>query len=260
MDVLSYLMGKNSGGGGGEAPVLIDKTITENGTYNASDDAADGYKKVVVDVPSGITELYDHALPSGTLHTEATQTFNIGARTGVTHIDAPNVTALTQESFKGWTGLATAYFPKVINTNSHYLFEGCSSLEGIVFPAIGAVNYGNMVAMHNMFKNCVNMQYFDAFFTGFNGWDTFVNDAKLSLVILRRNAVTSLGDVNKFNGTPFASNGSGGTLYVPSAQISSYQAATNWSTILGYANNQILPIEGSIYETQYADGTPVEGG
>lgn len=27
---------------------------------------------------------------------------------------------------------------------------------------------------------------------------------------------------------------------------------------LGYANNQILPIEGSIYETKYADGTPIE--
>ena len=52
------------------------------------------------------------------------------------------------------------------------------------------------------------------------------------------------------------SNGSGGTLYVPQALISTYQSATNWSTILGYANNQILPIEGSIYENQYADGTP----
>ena len=48
-----------------------------------------------------------------------------------------------------------------------------------------------------------------------------------------------------------------GKLYVPSSLISSYQAATNWSTILGYANNQILPIEGSMYETQYADGTPI---
>lgn len=37
-------------------------------------------------------------------------------------------------------------------------------------------------------------------------------------------------------------------LYVPSAQVAGYQAAANWSTILGYANNNILPVEGSPYE------------
>lgn len=35
---------------GGLNPTLIDKNITANGTYNAADDEADGYKKVVVDV------------------------------------------------------------------------------------------------------------------------------------------------------------------------------------------------------------------
>lgn len=42
---------KLAGSGGGEA-VLISKTITENGTYNASADSADGYKKVTVNVPN----------------------------------------------------------------------------------------------------------------------------------------------------------------------------------------------------------------
>ena len=36
--------------GGGESATLIDKDISTNGTYNASSDSADGYKKVVVDV------------------------------------------------------------------------------------------------------------------------------------------------------------------------------------------------------------------
>ena len=39
-----------SGGGGGSA-VLIDKTITRNGTFNARDDSADGYRSVTVEVP-----------------------------------------------------------------------------------------------------------------------------------------------------------------------------------------------------------------
>ena len=42
-----------SGGGGGSTPTLITKTITENGTYSAEDDSADGYSEVTVDV-SGV--------------------------------------------------------------------------------------------------------------------------------------------------------------------------------------------------------------
>ena len=60
-----------------------------------------------------------------------------------------------------------------------------------------------------------------------------------------------------FSNTPFDNGGTGGALYVPAALISAYQGAANWSTILGYPNNRILPIEGSAYETRYADGTEV---
>ena len=62
MNLYELAMAKKlaGGGGGGDEPVLIDKNINANGTYNASSDSADGYKKVVVSVPaSGIT-------PSGT--------------------------------------------------------------------------------------------------------------------------------------------------------------------------------------------------
>lgn len=54
IDELSYELGKRaaSGGGGGGEAVLIDKTISTNGTYNASSDNADGYKKAVVNVPN----------------------------------------------------------------------------------------------------------------------------------------------------------------------------------------------------------------
>lgn len=33
-------------------PDLIEKTVTANGTYNASDDNADGYSKVIVAIPT----------------------------------------------------------------------------------------------------------------------------------------------------------------------------------------------------------------
>lgn len=42
-------------------PTLVSKTITENGTYSAEDDNADGYSAVTVDVQGGITPV----VPSG---------------------------------------------------------------------------------------------------------------------------------------------------------------------------------------------------
>lgn len=47
----ALIRSKLTGGSGGGAAVLIDKTITENGTYRAADDSADGYKTVTADVP-----------------------------------------------------------------------------------------------------------------------------------------------------------------------------------------------------------------
>ena len=87
----------------------------------------------------------------------------------------------------------------------------------------------------------------------------FIDSGKMSVLIIRdtNNILTLVNNTNVFNNTPFASGKSGGTLYVPQSLISSYQSATTWSTILSYANNSIQAIEGSIYETQYADGTPI---
>lgn len=40
------------GGEGGGTSTLIDKTVNANGIYQATDDGADGYKKVTVSVPN----------------------------------------------------------------------------------------------------------------------------------------------------------------------------------------------------------------
>ena len=44
---------RTGGGGGGSTPTLIAKSITQNGTYLAQDDNADGYSSVEVDVAGG---------------------------------------------------------------------------------------------------------------------------------------------------------------------------------------------------------------
>lgn len=50
MNFYDVLLAKKISGGNTPAPTLIEKTITENGVYNASDDEADGYSSVKVEV------------------------------------------------------------------------------------------------------------------------------------------------------------------------------------------------------------------
>ena len=78
----------NNFGGGGSA-TLIEKSVTANGTYNASDDNADGYSKVTVNVQGSnvsyafqevsnyelsakVTALSSQSYPNITLHYEQT--------------------------------------------------------------------------------------------------------------------------------------------------------------------------------------------
>lgn len=111
-------------------------------------------------------------------------------------------------------------------------------------------------ASTNAFDGCISLEKVDWSGNGLNG-AMFVKCSSLTTVILRRSSSIVSVASNSFNNTPFASGGTGGTLYVPQSLISSYQSANNWSTILGYENNSIVAIEGSQYETQYADGTPI---
>jgi hypothetical protein len=57
-----------------------------------------------------------------------------------------------------------------------------------------------------------------------------------------------LSNTNTFNSTPFATSGTGGTVYVPQALITEYQNATNWSTLYSGGKCNFVAIEGSEYE------------
>jgi len=132
------------------------------------------------------------------------------------------------------------------------VFQDCTSLVGLVLPNLASLShYGTM-------QSCSNLEYADIGGT-FERVQirTFQNCAKLSVIVIRNATVAGLANTNALDGTPFASGKSGGTLYVPQSLISTYESTSNWSTILGYADNQIKAIEGSIYENAYADGTPI---
>lgn len=111
------------------------------------------------------------------------------------------------------------------------------------------INY--IPSVDGYYKNRISLESFYVNMSGANGIysNCFSNCSNFKdLIITKNDGVMKLQNVNAFVSTPFASGGTGGTLWVPSALISSYQSATNWSTILGYANNHIKAIEGSIWE------------
>lgn len=151
-------------------------------------------------------------------------------------------------------GAVTSVHLTAAKTLASYAVSYNDSLEVLVGEQLKATsNYGvysnTALAAVDMFGG--NGPYDRIYNNGFN------RCSALKTLIIRGPYCIAIGGTGAFSATPFGSNGSGGTLYVPQAMIATYQADTNWSVILGYASNQILPIEGSIYETQYADGTPI---
>lgn len=174
-------------------------------------------------------------------------------------VTLPKLTTLANQFFNGCTALENIYadsFPKLQGLGQQTI-RGCSALGVVVLPSLkstGAWQCMTNNGMHMLDIGGANPS------SASIGSDALQGNTKLSTIILRYRYVCSLSGVASLNNTPFASGKAGGTLYVPSALVATYQAATNWSTILGYgegAQNQILPIEGSIYENAYADGTPI---
>jgi hypothetical protein len=128
------------------------------------------------------------------------------------------VSSASSAVFANCTALEKAIIPNFIMNGTAGYFSGCSSLE--------IVDFSITTVQTNCFQNC----------------------AKLKAVVLRSANLASLGNVNAFNGTPFASGGTGGTVYVPSALIESYRTATNWSTLYAAGTCNFVAIEGSEYE------------
>jgi len=168
----------------------------------------------------------------------------------------------------------TNYSNDTITNIPQYGFAYASNLVELSIPnveLIGAYAFMNTgmkkLVIHKtvrldgwqIFSKMTNLEELDIMNVISSQQQLFSDSVKMSVLIIRdtNNILTLVNNTNVFNNTPFASGKSGGTLYVPQSLISSYQSATTWSTILGYENNQILPIEGSQYENYYADGTAI---
>lgn len=183
--------------------------------------------------------------------------------TSITFSQSNTSTALIPDfGCSGCTGLLSAKCVPPAALVAHQLgtncFQSCTNLQIACFPL--ATNVYTAV-----FNGCSKLEIVELGDANFLRQSAFNGCAKLRTLILRGTTVAPLSNVNNFAGTPFASGGAGGTIYIHKALYDhlgdgsslDYKAATNWSTIDGYGTITWAAIEGSIYETQYADGTPI---
>ena len=163
------------------------------------------------------------------------------------------------DAFRDTYKMEQTIFPNLTTINGSYTFAGSYSLDRqtqtdtIVLPLLTTMT-SQYVFSYNGYLKKVDFGVLPSIpASTFNK-----SNGGVEILILRKtDSITTLSNINAFETTPFASDGTGGTLYVPQSLISIYQSASNWSTILSYANNSIVAIEGSQYENYYADGTAI---
>lgn len=161
----------------------------------------------------------------------------------------------------GYTLYGRTGITKFIDLNAtgfaYQFFWSCTGLKYIVVPKAGM--YRSSIA-----GSCTSLIGVDMK-GGITGTYAFRYNTAMKYLVLRNSTLTTLGATSVFSGSRFDSGKAGGTLYVPNDLISSYQSASNWSTILGYANNQIKSIESTHTDPNapidltlyYIDGTPI---
>lgn len=166
------------------------------------------------------------------------------ANATIESVSFPNVKRFEgSNNFDGCKALRSAHFPKLEFAGGGNAFKNCSALLEARFPNYSA-NEGS-----SSFAGCSSLKLveYGALRGISNG--SFGNCTALETLIFRDGSqITSLVNIGAFLNTPFAVGGTGGTVYVSSELIESYQTATNWSVLYEAGTCNFVAIEGSEYE------------
>lgn len=175
--------------------------------------------------------------------------------TNLEEISLPNITSLAGNTFYNCQKLKTVNLPAVEVLSSNNQFRQCYALTSIALPSLTTCAAGGAPFFH-----CTALTAVDLGQLHFNGpGNNFFANAPITTIVLRyTGGVCPLNNTGAFNNTPFMNGGTGGTIYVPQALLATYPTSGNWATANGWGTITWKAIEGSYYETHYADGTVIQ--
>lgn len=195
---------------------------------------------------------------TGTLRITGTSIMNYAfyGWSGITKLETPNLVTATDNCFGNMTGISSLYLPSMESFTGRPF---ANITAPAVFPALTALESRRLEGWKGS-----KLDIGSSFTYGFKS-SSLYGCPNVNVVILRQASVVALQNANAFNSTKFASGGTGGTIYIPEAlydhlgdgSSDDYKANTYWATLDGYGTVTWAKIEGSIYETHYADGTPI---
>lgn len=201
-------------------------------------------------IPSGggdpqedLLKLNSNTLTSFSADISSIRAYLFYGNTNLASIDFNNVTEIGTFGCSK-TAITTAVFDKYVGIANN-AFKECPNLTTLVCKA-GA----NRLDISTLEK-CYQLKYVDLASLGGNGisHQAFYNTTRIEALIIRQSSVAYLSGAFP-SSSALASTA---TIYVPNAVLANYQSASNWSAY----SSRIVKIEGTIYETQYADGTPI---
>lgn len=218
-------------GGGGE------DTLTAMLTNTLTEYSNDSMAKVPAYAFYGCASLERISFPVAT----AVQDSVFKDCTKLATVNMPELLNFGFSGFEGCKSLEIVDFPKAPSTG-YSTFAGCTKLKSVNMPLVTAIKNGvfNSTALESVafplvtavesvaFKSCTALVKADfPKLTQINGY-AFQSCTALKAFILRGETMCTLGSTNGFVGSSIASGT--GYIYVPSALLESYKAATNWST------------------------------
>lgn len=199
-------------------PSDTEQTVVEAGTYvtgdikvaavtggtdnGVSDDILDG---TVTEITSQVTKLRTYALRGCTSLKKAS---------------FPAATIFYGNVFYGCSTLAEVSLPELTTVSGGMNFSTCKALTEIVLPK--ATSIGSQE-----FYNCTKLAKADFGKVTSVAASAFASCSVLETLILRNTTAATLANKSALSGTPITSGT--GYIYVPSALVDTYKAATNWS-------------------------------
>jgi hypothetical protein len=194
--------------GGGGSAVLIEKTITENGIYNAVDDEADGYSSVTVDVVSDMNAkfIYRDTLYDTFTITDALDTITI----------PEGYTTIASGTFNDFK-LSEIIIP---STMTHFEVDPYVFETADIGTMIFADGFSQKLDYSMIASSSIHQIVIPDTITGINE-NTFEN---ISIDIIEFKSLTPVvADINAFYGLDTDC-----TIYVPQGSLQAYTTAENY--------------------------------